>query len=445
MAWARAKSFALALMVVAVMLPGSGAAQTAPSSPAVPPLAADAPVDALDIPNEGAIVVNCRSAGKDCLTDAGDDLIVSRPEWLEEDPRSAAQLLLDDDKAALRKRLARLAREQWPNDQDRQNQYVAKQLEQVEAKLLAYALAAETRNKTTVVIGGRGMVVRTNPEPFLVHIQLRNNLTRAEIPALFDARKYGAPWQGRHRCGGTLIEHEWVLTAAHCVNPDDIAYGWLAVQLAVTDISTTQGQAVNVDYAVVHAGYSHLNMYYNDIALLHLAPYRLKAGLSKVDFAPISPKFLSYGKVSVAGWGRIDDSDNRQGVNATALLRRAEMSIIGNDECGALPGYRKGRVNEKSPWILPIVHDGVMCVYGDQMKTCKGDSGGPLYINQRVQRNRLERQLVGIVSWNKPGCQLTSAVRPGLYTRVQAYSDWIEQAKRSPSPGKNKIVKFPAK
>jgi secreted trypsin-like serine protease len=57
----------------------------------------------------------------------------------------------------------------------------------------------------------------------------------------------------------------------------------------------------------------------------------------------------------------------------------------------------------------------------ERMDTCEGDSGGPLEIKLYGQ-SKLIPFLVGITSFGI-GCATN---KPGVYTRVSSYIDWIE-------------------
>ena len=357
-----------------------------------------------------------------CKSDLRQTLEVRDEQWLKGDRRDDRDLMIGGDTALLQERYAKQARFYFPGDPRKQDRYVADQLDDLERRLRDDVLGIARPPRK---MAGGGLPVLIASAPFIAQIRYRDSLTARDLVGLDDTRKYGVRWESRHRCGSTLIARDWVVTAAHCVNPDEIKTG-LAVQLGVTDISTSQGLQVNVDGAVIHAGYEPRNIYFNDIALLHLAPDKRPRDPRFVAIAVPDPRPLPpNAKVHAAGWGRINN-DPRAQVNATALLRRVEMRTLDNPDCAGRAGYGPVKVKyaEGDTRIVPRVHSRVICVYGNNVKTCNGDSGGPLYFGGT------KAFLVGIVSWNKRGCEVTSDDSPGVYTQIQPYVPWINQAMR---------------
>ena len=359
-----------------------------------------------------------------CKSDLRQSLEVRDEQWLKGDRRDDRDVLIDGDTALLQERYAKKSRFYFPGDARKQDRFVADRLDDVEGSLRDSVLGIVRPSRRKTRAGG-GLPVLIASAPFIAQIRYRDSLTSRDLVGLDDTRKYGVRWESRHRCGSTLIAHDWVVTAAHCVNPDEIRTG-LAVQLGVTDISTSQGLQVNVDSAVIHAGYDPRNIYINDIALLHLAPDKRardprSVAIAMPDQRPLPPRQT----VHAAGWGRINN-DPRAQVNATALLRRVEMQTLDNPDCAGLAGYGPAKVKfaEGDSRIIPRVHSRVVCVYGNTVKTCNGDSGGPLYFGGN------KAFLVGIVSWNKKGCEVTTDDSPGVYTRIQPYVPWINKAMR---------------
>lgn len=60
-----------------------------------------------------------------------------------------------------------------------------------------------------------------------------------------------------------------------------------------------------------------------------------------------------------------------------------------------------------------------------RFKFIQGDSGGPLLCNRNDQFH-----LVGITSWGDKNCK---ANIPGVYTRVQSYTKWMEKIMQRPT------------
>ncbi len=139
-----------------------------------------------------------------------------------------------------------------------------------------------------------------------------------------------------------------------------------------------------------------------------------------VQDRPIEPIAVSYlnvaapthdlfpgDQVTVYGWGK---TEQVVGEDPYASLLSVTLTVLDNASCSELDGM--GPTSNG----VPRVHENVFCAQDDLQKTCRGDSGGPVIHNG---------QLVGIVSWGKKQC--TADGKPGVYTRVQNYSDWIRQ------------------
>lgn len=114
------------------------------------------------------------------------------------------------------------------------------------------------------------------------------------------------------------------------------------------------------------------------------------------------PAYSKPGSAVVAiGWGKTEPVP---GEAPSAVMQAATLQVVDRETCLALRNYGPDDT-------LP---DGVFCGYDSNRKTCLGDSGSPVVV---------QSTLVGIVSAGSPMCDVDG--KPGIYTDVSAYADWI--------------------
>ncbi|XP_034195404.2 chymotrypsin-2-like [Osmia lignaria lignaria] len=200
-----------------------------------------------------------------------------------------------------------------------------------------------------------------------------------------------------HFCGGSVLNENYVITAAHCVE-SKTAVGIKVI--AGTINLTTPKSEHNVKKIIIHEKYNPNDSWKNDIALLKVEKPFVKS--EQIAFVPLPPKnqvVKANDKAVVSGWGRL-----WHGGPTTVHLQRVNIMIADQEYC---KNIYKGSQN---------VYDSQVCAYesGVEKGPCHGDSGGPLTVNGR---------LTGLASWLR-SCGNTSS--PTVFTRVSAYIEWIK-------------------
>ncbi|XP_031838673.1 chymotrypsin-2-like [Nomia melanderi] len=198
-----------------------------------------------------------------------------------------------------------------------------------------------------------------------------------------------------HFCGGSILNADYVLTAAHCVESKKVSEIKVVAGTTNLDKPYLTRNASSIYY---HAKYNSSDSWINDIALIKVKPAFVKSSLvSWVPMPTYSDKVKEDDKAVVSGFGRLAYNGDR-----TKILHWANITIASQTYC-------------KNVWSKKI-YNAQLCAYdpNEVRGHCKGDSGGPLTVNGK---------LAGIVSWSK---NCADRVYPSVYTRVSMYLAWIK-------------------
>jgi trypsin len=230
---------------------------------------------------------------------------------------------------------------------------------------------------TPRIVGGTA--VPNGKYPFMVYIELYRN---------------GKAFRA---CGGSLIDRDSVLTAAHCFDPPVPTKALLTV--GVTDLrqlNQDQIRRVVLKDSYRHRRYNPQKNSSYDVAVLKLD--RAVTGIQPIKVATANQNNLETPgrKLTVAGWG-VTREGGKKPVN-----RMREVSI---------PVVSDSRAKRAYAPLPPraTYFPSLMVAAGKGGKdTCQGDSGGPLFDSG-------SRTQVGITS---TGVGCGRARYPGRYTEV---------------------------
>ncbi|XP_072743937.1 transmembrane protease serine 9-like [Anoplolepis gracilipes] len=195
-----------------------------------------------------------------------------------------------------------------------------------------------------------------------------------------------------HMCGGSIINANNVLTAAHCVEGISKALlPFLSIHAGTNYLNQT-GDVYRVQSYTIHKNYNRSELT-NDVALIRLKTFMKFNALVQPIKLSTNDKDLEGKPCTLSGWGT-----TRLGGTPPNSLQEIELIIYSQQLCKS---------------VYSNVIDSHICTLTEAGEgACHGDSGGPLVANGRQ---------VGIVSFGQP-CAIG---HPDVYTRVSSFIPWI--------------------
>nr|XP_008114136.1 PREDICTED: hepatocyte growth factor activator isoform X2 [Anolis carolinensis] len=174
--------------------------------------------------------------------------------------------------------------------------------------------------------------------------------------------------------------------------------------------TTDVTQEFDVERYIMHPDYTVYKPTENDIALIKLKKSKQRCAVKSQFVQPIclpekGMSFPDHYKCQIAGWGHLHENSS----SYSHVLQETSVQIIPDYKCQNYEVYGAD------------ISENMFCAGFLEGKTdaCQGDSGGPL----ACAKDGIS-YLYGIISWGD-GCG--KAGKPGVYTKVTNYVDWINE------------------
>lgn len=218
---------------------------------------------------------------------------------------------------------------------------------------------------------------------------------QGQFPWQVQVQKYNSHW-----CGGTLLDDQWVVSAAHCFEDRTMSRYKFVLGQHNKYYSDGTEQTFSASKIIRHPNYVNGQVKYDIVMIKLNGRAKFNQNVRTACMPKSGENFEGQTNCIVSGWGAL-----REGGSGPSTLNYVKKPIIPLSTC------KKAYYN--------IYNYNICGGYAAGGKdACQGDSGGP-YVCKKVGE---PWKIVGVVSWGH-GC-----ARPGkygVYSSVPYFYNWI--------------------